>query len=149
MKTGPLRDAERLEELLPEAIRALFPATADDPFSDLPLGQMRVLRLVWRGVQAPTELADELGISASAIAQVLHRLSDAGLVTTVCQSEDRRRKSVQLSPTGRRLMEERKAARASQAARLLSAMSQEERSALLASLEKLVAKKRTEAPTEP
>ncbi len=138
MTDSTLAQAEALEELLPDVVRALFPPSGDDPFSDLPLGQLRVLRLLWKSPRTPSELAKTLEISASAIAQVLSRLEAADLVLAESNEHDRRSKTVELSEHGRCLMRQRREARARRAAETLRNIDEADRSALIAALERLV-----------
>ena len=138
-----LSQAERLEELLPEVLRTLFPGVEDEPLSDLPLSQMRVLRQLQTESKSPTDLACTLGISLSAVIQLVSKLESAELVNKTCTEGDKRCRSVSLSDHGRRLMSERRRSRAHRAAVVLAGVDPESRDALIQALEGVLTAART------
>lgn len=134
MSDSSLDLAKELEELLPDALRTLFVAVPGDPFADLPVGQIRVLRLLFRTDHSPKELATKLSITQPAVAQVLAKLEHQGLVEGHSLEHDRRCKLYRMTTDARRLMAERREVRAQQSARVLDGMPQDQRLALVAAL---------------
>ena len=139
MTPDPLEQAEILEELLPEVIRTLFPGSDNEPLSDLPVSQLRVLRLLWKSPRTSTELAELLSISPPAVAQVLAKLEAADLISKVLLEHDRRAKSVELSVSGRCLMLSRRTMRTARAARILQSIEASDRESVIKALRKLAA----------
>lgn len=129
--------ATQLEELLPDALRTLFVSTPGDPFADLPVGQIRVLRLLSKHGHSPGDLAAALNVTPPAIAQVLAKLEHHGLVQSENLERDRRCKLYSLSPLAQAQMDERRDARARRAAVILATMPPEQRQALVAALQNL------------
>lgn len=84
------------------------------------------------------EIAGELGLDRSNVANVVERLTRRGLLTHNISKLDRRKKSIHITPAGRKLMKsfEAKARRAQR--RLLEKLSTEERHTFTALLQKLV-----------
>lgn len=138
MKDAILIQAEQLEELLPDALRTLFAPVHGDPFSEVPLGQMRVLRLLARSPQSPGELSTLLSVTPAAVTQVLAKLEHAGFVESAPQQHDRRCKVFQLSKTGATQMACRHQARSQHAVEILSLMEPSQRKALITALKNLV-----------
>lgn len=134
MSDSPLDLAKELEELLPDALRTLFVSVPGDPFADLPVGQIRILRLLYRSDHSPKELATSLSISQPAVAQVLAKLEHQGLVEGHNLEHDRRCKLYRMTHNARQLMSERRNVRAQQAARVLADMPHDQRLALVAAL---------------
>lgn len=133
-----LRQAERLEELLPAALRALFPGVDDEPLSDLPLSQMRLMRCLWNRERSMTELSCELGVSLPAVNQLVAKLESAGFAEKSCSSSDKRCKTVGLTETGRTQMAERRRSRADRASQVLAGMDRHSRDALVRALESVL-----------
>ncbi|MBS1714839.1 MAG: MarR family transcriptional regulator [Armatimonadetes bacterium] len=134
-----LKEAERLEELLPLALRALFPGVEDEPLGDIPLSQMRVMRLLFARPRSSTELSTELGVSLPAVTQLVTKLEASGLVERTCSSSDKRCKTVGLSAEGREQMSARRRSRSDRAARVLGTMDPAVRRSLVEALERVVA----------
>ena len=84
------------------------------------------------------EIAEELGLDRSNVADVVDRLTRRGLLTQSINEADRRKKSVHIASAGRKLMQafEAKARRAQR--RLLAALSDEERHTFMTLLQRLV-----------
>jgi DNA-binding MarR family transcriptional regulator len=102
------------------------------------LPEYRILVLLDSGVpRRPSELADDLGVTRAAIAQILGRLVAAGLVVRRADREDRRSFNLTLTPKGRRVVRAVLAERATRLRPALATMSKEERRALTATLSRL------------
>lgn len=129
--------ANRLEEILPGIMRVLFRTDPKDPLSELPLAQLRMMRLLTRGERLPSAIGSELGLSASAITQMANRLESIGFLERVQDAEDRRVRRLRLTPEATRLMEIRRRNRAARAASALSAIPEAQQDAILKSLEQL------------
>ena len=84
------------------------------------------------------EIADELGLDRSNVANVVDRLTRRGLLKQGTSKLDRRKKSIQITPAGRKLMGsfERKAQRAQR--RLLETLSASERHTFITLLQRLI-----------
>lgn len=129
--------AERLEALLPLILRTIYPPREDDPFAELPLMQLRVVRTLANGKRPMNEMADELRMSASRLTHLVTRLQAVGLVQKQCDSADRRVKIAELTEEGIRHMQTHMKLRSGRAQEILSSLSEEEQATLMASLENL------------
>lgn len=108
-----------LEQLLPRTNQVLY-HRADDPFRTLSVNQLRLIRAIAEGPCPPGRIAELLGVSPSAVTQIVARLKDAGLVVDQSASLDRRMKLVELSPEGRKLLDERSEGRIASSRPILS-----------------------------
>jgi len=131
-------DAERLEALLPRLMRVLLPSVEEDPLGGLPLGQIRLMRAVAPGPKLAADAGAELGLSPSALSQMVQRLEEAGLIRREEFPEDKRHRSLCLTEAGAARMADRRRLRAHRARSLLDRLSADERSTLLCLLERLV-----------
>jgi DNA-binding MarR family transcriptional regulator len=145
--------AERLESLLPQVMGALFPHVEDDPLGHLPVGQLRLLRLLSQGPQSVTDLANRLHLSLSALTQMGNRLVAAGLVVKVDAPEDRRVRLLSLSQEAERMLAVRSSCRARSALAALAALPDEKLHVLVGLLEEVAASRPSpdapEAPRDP
>lgn len=84
------------------------------------------------------DIADELGLDRSNVANVVDRLTRRGLLKQNASKLDRRKKSIKITPAGRKLMGslERKAQRAQR--RLLEGLSTAERHTFMTLLQLLI-----------
>jgi DNA-binding MarR family transcriptional regulator len=141
----PLIEAQsrRLESILPMILRTIYPPREDDPFAELPLMQLRVLRSLSDGRRSMSDLAEELRMSASRLTHLLTRLETAGLVEKTHDLEDRRVKYIDLTPKGMSQMETHRSLRSGRAGDILATLSKADRDALMDSLEKLYAHAKT------
>lgn len=130
--------AAKIEALLPRLMRKLWRNDLDDPLAELPLGQLRLMRVLDQGPRTLTDLAAELQMSPSAATQLFSRLEDAGLVEKEVDSEDRRVRHLRLTPFGSRQMAERRKARIEQISRALAQIEPGRRDAIVEVLEELV-----------
>lgn len=101
--------------------------------------QLRILFYICRrpGVDV-RGLAEELGISASAVSQQVDRLVGRGLLHRTDNPEDRRRVVLALTERGQEITEEVSRASRDRIALLLSRLSQDEMAGLQRVLERLV-----------
>jgi DNA-binding MarR family transcriptional regulator len=129
--------ADRLEAILPLILRTIYPPREDDPFAELPLMQLRVVRTLANGKRPMTEVADELRMSASRFTHLVSRLEAVGLVRKHCHPGDRRIKLVELTEEGAGHMQTHMKIRSSRAQEILSSLSEEDRLVLMQSLENL------------
>ncbi len=130
--------AEKLEHLLPLLLRSIFRLEESDPLGELPVAQLRMLRAVGSKPSTVGELAEDLGVSISAVSQILHRLAEIDYVQIVADDADRRQRHVRLTPLSQRLMEARRQARIENAELAISALSPEDRTALVEHLARLL-----------
>jgi DNA-binding MarR family transcriptional regulator len=77
---------------------------SNDPAVELPLGQLRVCRVLDNGLQSISAISRELGVSLSAITQIADRLERAHLVRRVTEDADRRVRCLQLTDRGETLL---------------------------------------------
>lgn len=129
--------ARRLESILPLILRTIYPPREDDPFAELPLMQLRVVRTLSTGPKSMSDLAEELHMSPSRLAHLITRLEAVDLVRKTSHPEDRRVKSVELTALGDSQMRTHQGLRAERAADILSSLPQEERDTLMTCLEDL------------
>ena len=126
--------AEIIEDLIPRIMRILYRSLQDSVLSELPLGQMRIMRLLYTGPRTVTSLGEELALTASAVTQLANRLQDAGLVLRVEDLEDRRVKHLALTPHGRDLMRSRHQRRVARMQDVLERMPDEDQQRAVDSL---------------
>jgi DNA-binding MarR family transcriptional regulator len=129
--------AQKLDGLIRRLLRAMSPA-ADDPLNDLPLAQLRVVRVLSTGPKAAGDVGQELGLSPSALSQLVQRLCATGLIQKADDAEDRRVKRLSLSKTGARKVQARDHVRLGRAAALLEGLTEKEQEQMLTLIEKLV-----------
>ncbi len=129
--------AHRLEAILPLILRTIYPPREDDPFAELPLMQLRVVRALSGGPRTMSEVAEELRMSPSRLAHLVARLEAVELVEKRCCAEDRRIKFVELTPLGKSQMGGHQRLRADRAAEILDGLDGDERSRLMEALEGL------------
>lgn len=129
--------AHRLEGILPLILRTIYPPREDDPFAELPLMQLRVVRALSGGPRTMSDISEDLRMSPSRLAHLVARLELVELVQKRCCAEDRRIKFLELTPLGKSQMDGHQRLRANRAAEILKGLSQEERSTLMDSLEGL------------
>lgn len=132
------REAERIERLLPQVMRALYRTDHTDPLHQLPLAQLRFVRALAAGERTPSELAQEFRISLSSVTQISGRLEEAGIVERVVDEEDRRVRHLTLTKQGLRLITERNQSRIDRLTQALATMTDDERCAVITSLERLI-----------
>ena len=130
--------AIKLEALVPRLIRSIFQHDEDSQWIELPVGQIRVMRLLYAGPSTPSELSGQLSLSVSAITQVANRLEALGLIERSEDCDDRRVRHLRLSARGHALMFRRHTGRVMRAQLALSAVDEETQQQIIDSLEKLL-----------
>jgi DNA-binding MarR family transcriptional regulator len=130
--------AAELERLLPSLMRRMFTLDPEHPANELPVGQLRVCSILQGGPGSMSVIAEELGISISALTQIANRLELAGLVERVSIDDDRRVKNLQLTDEGHRIMRSRREFRVRRAASALSHLSALERERILEAVRTLL-----------
>jgi DNA-binding MarR family transcriptional regulator len=144
---APSHSLETVFEQITRLIRQL--ATA----GQLSLTAAMVLaRLNREGPQRLTELAVGEGLSQPGMTQLVTRLERDGLVHRTASVEDRRGVLVDITPTGRELVQRRRAERAVALRELLGRLDradQEVIAAALPALARLVEGRRTHPPAQP
>lgn len=83
------------------------------------------------------ELTQRLGIQPGSASEVIAKLEGAGLITRTESAEDRRTVDIALTGEGKRQAEEAKSQRTQRHVEMFSALSEEEKTHLLALLEKV------------
>lgn len=139
--------ARHLEGLLPQIMRSLFRPDESDPVNELPMAQLRLMRLLHNACLSGAEIAQELHISASAFSQLAHRLEEAGLIEYNVDAQDRRIKRYTLTEKGWEQMRNRQSKRIENAHQVLDRLSPQERDQIVASLELLLATCRQVLPS--
>ena len=102
---------ETIAAWLPTLMRDLFFQLADNPASELPLARFRVCGILQHGPRSMSNLSRELGVSLSAMTQIADRLERGQLVRRAAADNDRRVRSLQLTPEGETMMHKRHQAR--------------------------------------
>jgi DNA-binding MarR family transcriptional regulator len=129
--------ALELEDKLPRVMRTLYRPDGADPLRDLPVAQLRLVRVLYPLGKSHSEASEELGISISAVTQVANRLEGLGLVQRVEQA-DRRIKHLRLTAQGNTYMSNRIDFRVQRTMEALATMPEEARSLLVTLLEDLI-----------
>ena len=136
----------RLEALMPRLMRVLLPLPDNDPLGGIPLGQLRLMRVLENGPRVAAEVATELGLSASSLSQMVARLEEAGLIHRASSPEDKRHRTLRLTDEAQCRMAERRQIRARHAETALAKLPPNEREALLRAIETLVEEESGVAP---
>jgi DNA-binding MarR family transcriptional regulator len=105
-----------------------------DPAGEMPLRQLRVCMALYEGPRSMSELSRELGVSQSAITQLADRLEHAKMVTRGSLDDDRRMRTLQLTPRARKMLRLREQNRVGRVMVILKRMSALERNAVLAAM---------------
>lgn len=129
--------AERLDNLMRKLLRAMSSGDGD-PLNDLPIAQLKVVRVLATGEKSAGDVGHELGLSPSALSQLVQRLACTGLIVKEEDSSDRRVKRLSLSKSGMQKVRERDKLRHAKATKLLQGLTDEEQDKLLELMEKLV-----------
>jgi DNA-binding MarR family transcriptional regulator len=146
-----LKAAERYPTLNPSACEAFLHLlrTGDAVFAaesaylaghDISQGRFTVLMLLNRcpGQQStPAELATEAGVSRATMTGLVDTLEKDGLVTRRDDSSDRRAVLVQLTPAGRRLLDQMLPGYFASVTKMMHPLNQAERKQLVALLQKI------------
>lgn len=135
--TDTLQQARTMAELLPALMRQLV-AGENDSVQDLPLTQLRVCHLLYRGPQSMSALGRELAVSLSAMTQLADRMEQAGLVKRVPKWGDRRIRCLQLTDHGEKMMRRRDDARTERLLAVLKRIDPHAREEVLAALHTLI-----------
>ena len=140
---------ERLETLLPKVIRNLHRQMGDDPLNELPLGQLRVMLLLFDGPATPTQIGEELALSPSAVSQTIKKLECLAMIERSDDVHDRRVRHVRLTEAGMHRVAKRYQARVLSAEPQIERLSPAERIALISIMEKLAVESLYDEPFEP
>lgn len=133
------RQAEEVASMLPRLMRRFTVLTEGDAAMDLPIAQLRLCSMLRDGSRTMTCLANELGISHSAVTQIADRLERAGLVERVPEADDRRVKILRLTPQGEGLMRARRERRTLRVRETLALLTPDARQQALDALRALLA----------
>jgi DNA-binding MarR family transcriptional regulator len=102
-QTASQEQAAAFVGLLQSLLRELTIGSSD-PAVELPLGQLRVCRVLCNGPQSISAISRELGVSLSAVTQLADRLERARLVRRLAEDNDRRIRCLRLTARGERLL---------------------------------------------
>jgi DNA-binding MarR family transcriptional regulator len=131
-------DAARVASQLTSIARHLF-VPDHDAVDQLPVAQLRVCGILYRGRRTMSALGRELSVSQSAMTQIADRLERAGLVRRVAEENDRRVKCLELTARGEKIMRRRDDARLERVQAALARLSDDARRDVPAALEQLLA----------
>jgi DNA-binding MarR family transcriptional regulator len=131
-------DAERLETLMPIVLRVLHRNDPHDALAELSVAQLRILRILSGSPHTASAVGDILGLSVSAITQIVNRLEATGFVFRSDDESDRRIKKLALTDQGREILSSRRQNRVAQAELALSRLPATARRQLIGSLELLI-----------
>jgi DNA-binding MarR family transcriptional regulator len=137
MAIGGGNRAARLEALLSRITRGLYRLSDEDPFTELPIAQLRILRILFAEDRTPSELGHDLGLSVSAITQIANRLCTVGLVERRKDADDRRTRPLTLSEKGLQLMKRRRQHRVARVQSVLACIPEGRQEEILAVFEEL------------
>lgn len=130
--------ALRLEDTLPRLMRTMYRPNMTDALRDLPVAQLRMLRVLFPAPKSHSAVSDELGISVSAVTQVANRLEVLRLVERVEDPQDRRVKNLQLTAYAMDCMRKRLEYRIDRTMLALGALPESRQKELLSILEELI-----------
>jgi DNA-binding MarR family transcriptional regulator len=116
----------------------MFKPDPNDPLVELPVGQMRMMRLLMLKAWTPSNLGEELGLSVSAVTQMANRLDSIGFVDRIEDPGDRRVKHLTLTPQGRQMMARRQERRVHRLESVLSKMPTDRQIEFIVLLEELL-----------
>ena len=109
-----------------------------DPAAELPLGQLRVCKILQNGPLPASVVGRELQVSLSAVTQIADRLERAQLVKRVNGESDRRIKCLQLTAQAEEIMRRRAELRVERVSRAMENLSLQVRKEVVVALEALV-----------
>lgn len=102
----------RLDEVMQGLVRRLHQELWREMPPEMTRGQFYICRrLLQRGAMTITEIAADLGVSASAVTAIADRLSNSGLVARERDEKDRRVVRLRLTPEGERATKQCKSVR--------------------------------------
>jgi DNA-binding MarR family transcriptional regulator len=119
-------------------MRVLFQHEDEEPLADLPVAQLRVMRILFAGKCTPSSLSESLNLTMSAVTQLCNRLEALGLVARTEDATDRRIRWLSLSETGHEKMAARQQRRVQRAHEVLSSIPADLRVSLVTALEELL-----------
>ena len=82
-----------------------YPKEHTEQLLGMPFGRFRALRRIEQSTRTQRELADLMGVDASAMSAIVGDLLDRGLVTRTPNPDDRRYNLIDITPAGRSLMD--------------------------------------------
>jgi DNA-binding MarR family transcriptional regulator len=133
-------DVEAIVTRIGKANRYIERAAVDTLESlDLAQGELRVLLRLSRGRRSHGEIARDLLVSTGTMTNRLDKLEAAGFVSRHADPADRRGVIVELTPSGREVLDRYIGVQAAREKHLLSAMSAEDKRELSRLLRKLLA----------
>ncbi len=135
-ENGAKQQARKIDSLLFALLRQL--AVDDDVVAELPLAQLRVCGILYRGPRTMSALSHDLGVSLSAMTQIADRLERANLVKRVAEDNDRRVRCLRLTPRGEGIMRRREGLRTDRITAALAGLSAKKQKETLAALQSLL-----------
>jgi len=130
--------AREIEASLPRLMRLWHKGTDDALLVQLPIAQIRIVRLLYMGSRTVTSLGEELNLTASAVTQMVNRLQDADLVQRVEDPVDRRIKHIALTEKAYGLMRARQERRITRLQQILERIPAERQRELANVLQELL-----------
>ena len=136
-ETAVKQQAGELVAMIGRLMRNLFSLESADLANELSVAHIRACNTLLDTPKPITELAKELGITASAATQLADRLQRSGLVERVVSQHDRRVKLLHLTESGKQYISARRARRVDRMALALERLSNEQRDEVLAAMRTL------------
>jgi DNA-binding MarR family transcriptional regulator len=133
-----MKQAQTIATLLLELLRQLAAGADEDPAVELPLAQLRVCSVLYRGPRPMSPLSRELGVSLSAMTQIADRLEHAQLVNRIARGDDRRVRCLQLTERGEKMMRFHEEARVRRIATALEHLSPDARNGVTDALQTMI-----------
>jgi DNA-binding MarR family transcriptional regulator len=115
-------------------VNILAESLVHEGFDGMTVPQFRILDMIYNLTNKPSEIARMLDVSPPAITFLLERLEEKGLLRRAFSTSDRRRIELELTEEGSELVKRVNASRKRHIRRILSGMSEAERSQLDSSL---------------
>jgi len=133
-----MEQASTIASILPRLMRRFNTLSEGDPAMELPIAQLRLCSHLHDGARAMSCLARDLGISLSAVTQIADRLERAGLIERVPEVDDRRVKTLKLTPQGEDLIRARRENRTRRILDTIERLSPEGRESVLGAFQLLL-----------
>lgn len=95
--------AQKILDIVPRIMQEIRASTKSCQGGDLPLPQIRVLGNVWKEPKTNKQLAEEIGLSISAMSRVISSMESNGWIKKFENAEDRRYSNIAITKDGQRL----------------------------------------------
>lgn len=92
--------AEKILDVIPRSMQEIRGITLARPGETLPLPQFRVLANIWKKSKTNKQLAEDIGLSISAMSRVISSMEDQGWIKKTANPQDRRYSDIFITKKG-------------------------------------------------